>query len=57
MVRVLGLGSSTTSGVDFDEEPAQSAPVEDVPASNWEPKSDEDDDESLSYFKKLAEEV
>ena len=58
MVRVLGLGgSSTTSAVDFQEESAQSAPVEDVPASSWEPKSNEDDDESLSYFKKLAEEV
>ena len=54
--RVVGVSASSSS-VDFDEEPARVAQSEDVPASSWEPKSDEDDDESLSYFKKLAEEV
>jgi hypothetical protein len=54
--RVVGVSASSSS-VDFDEEPARATQTEDVPASNWEPKSDEDDDESLSYFKKLAEEV
>ena len=49
--------SASSSFVDLDEEPAQPVPVVDVPASSWEPKSNEDDDESLSYFKKLAEEV
>ena len=54
--RVLGASDSSSS-VDFDEEPARVAQAEDVPASSWEPSSQDDDDESLSYFKKLAEEV
>ena len=54
--RVIGAASSSSS-VDFDEEPARVTQTEDVPASSWEPSSQDDDDESLSYFKKLAEEV
>ena len=54
--RVVGVSASSSS-VDFDEEPARVAQAEDVPASSWEPSSQDDDDESLSYFKKLAEEV
>ena len=49
--------SASSSSADFDEEPARVAQAEDVPASSWEPSSQDDDDESLSYFKKLAEEV
>ena len=54
--RVVGVSASSSS-VDFDEEPARVTQAEDVPASSWEPSSQDDDDESLSYFKKLAEEV
>ena len=58
MTRVLGLNGDFSSvlgkGFDFDEAPAKSTPEAVAPVRAV---VEEDDDESLSYFKKLAEEV